>query len=206
MPKRVDHEERRSQIAEALVRCASARGLHAIVMRDVAEEAGISVPLIQYYFKTKEQLLHFALGYLAQRMGDRVRDRIRANGASPTPRTVIETTLAEALPTDEESRTFHLVYTSYATLALTDPTLATQPLLRDPNAMEDFLLAQLTAARDAGHTSQRLDLRAEVVGLLAMSAGLGTSVLVGQRTAEAAWDILRHHIDRVFTPDRPSAI
>jgi AcrR family transcriptional regulator len=205
MPKRVDHEGRRRQIAEALVHCASVRGLHAIAMRDVAEEAGISVPLIQYYFKTKEQLLHFALGYLAQRMGERVRDRIRATGASPTPRTIIETTLAEALPTDEESRTFHIVYTSYATLALTDPALATQPLLRDPNAMEDFLLTQLTAARDAGETSRCLDLRAEAVGLLAMSAGLGTSVLVGQRTAEDAWGILRHHIDRVFTQDRPPA-
>ncbi|MEY9936911.1 TetR/AcrR family transcriptional regulator [Streptacidiphilus sp. MAP5-3] len=201
MPKRVDHEERRHQIAEALLRRAGTRGLHAVAMRDVADEAGISVPLIQYYFKTKEQLLHFALGYLAQRMGERVRKRVRADGTSPTPRTVIEAILAEALPTDDESRTFHLVYTSYATLALTDPALATQPLLRDPDAMEDLLLAQLAAAREAGQTPRDIDLRAEVVGLLAMSAGLGTSVLVGQRSVDAAWGVLSHHIDRVFTPE-----
>ncbi|WP_269859543.1 hypothetical protein [Streptomyces sp. RPT161] len=27
---------------------------------------------------------------------------------------------------------------------------------------------------------------------------------VGQRTAGDAWEVLRHHIDRVFTPDEPS--
>ena len=36
MPKRVDHEERRAQIAEALIRVAGRQGLHAVGMRDVA--------------------------------------------------------------------------------------------------------------------------------------------------------------------------
>jgi hypothetical protein len=42
------------------------------------------------------------------------------------------------------------------------------------------------------------DARMEAVGLLAMSAGLGTSVLVGQRSPEAAADVLHHHLDRIF--------
>ena len=39
MPKRVDHAERRTEIAEALVRVAGRSGLHAVGMRDVAAEA-----------------------------------------------------------------------------------------------------------------------------------------------------------------------
>lgn len=65
MPKRVDHEERRAQIAEALVRVAARRGLHAVGMRDVAAEAGVSLRLVQYYFETKENLLFYGLQHLA---------------------------------------------------------------------------------------------------------------------------------------------
>jgi AcrR family transcriptional regulator len=43
VPKRVDHEERRRQIADALLRAAAARGLHATGMREVAAEAGVSL-------------------------------------------------------------------------------------------------------------------------------------------------------------------
>ncbi|MGH3183695.1 MAG: hypothetical protein ACRDOH_08280 [Streptosporangiaceae bacterium] len=38
--------------------------------------------------------------------------RIKAAGAPPDPRVVIEAILAEALPDDEESRIFAVVYTS----------------------------------------------------------------------------------------------
>ena len=66
MPKRVDHEERRRQIADALLRTAATRGLHATGMREVAAEAGVSLRLVQYYFGTKEELLLFAMQQLAE--------------------------------------------------------------------------------------------------------------------------------------------
>jgi DNA-binding transcriptional regulator YbjK len=53
---RVDHDERRTQIAEALNQVAGGRGLHAVGMRDVAAEAGVSLCLVPYYFQTKEKL------------------------------------------------------------------------------------------------------------------------------------------------------
>ena len=65
MPKRVDHEERRRQIADALLRTAATRGLHAAGMREVAAEAGVSLRLVQYYFGTKEELMLFAMQQLA---------------------------------------------------------------------------------------------------------------------------------------------
>ncbi|CAM5617391.1 TetR family transcriptional regulator OS=Streptomyces alboniger OX=132473 GN=CP975_10770 PE=4 SV=1 [Streptomyces alboniger] len=69
MPKRVDHAERRTEIAEALVRVAGRRGLHAVGMRDVAAEAGVSLRLVQYYFETKEKLLLFGLEHLSEKFG-----------------------------------------------------------------------------------------------------------------------------------------
>ncbi|MFE4536219.1 TetR/AcrR family transcriptional regulator [Streptomyces scopuliridis] len=198
MPKRVDHEERRTEIADALVRVAGRRGLHGVGMRDVAAEAGVSLRLVQYYFQTKEKLLLHGLERLAAGLGARVTARLRAAGDSPGPRAVIEALLMESLPTDEESRTFHLVYTSYAVLAMTDDALAAQPFIDSPNAAEDAVAGLLEQARDAGLTAPGVDVRTEAISLLAMSAGLGTSVLVGQRDPESAAAVLRHHLDRLF--------
>ncbi|MFD7584564.1 TetR/AcrR family transcriptional regulator [Kitasatospora sp. NPDC059811] len=210
MPKLVDHEERRAHIIDALLRTAADTGLHAVTMRSVAIEAGVSVRLVQYYFDTKEQLLLAALTRLAARMGERiqervqqriqerVRDRAGAAGPAASPRDIVEAVLLESVPTDEESRTFHLVYTEYAVLSITDPALAGQSFLSAPNEMEDFLVGQLTAARQAGDTDPCMDARQEAVVLLAVSAGLGLSVLLGQRTADDAVAVLHYHLGRLF--------
>lgn len=198
MPKRVDHTERRTAIAEALVRVAGRRGLHAAGMRDVAAEAGVSLRLVQYYFETKEKLLLFGLEQLAERFGQRVAARVRAAGDSPGPRAMIEALLMAALPTDEESRTFHHLYTSYAVLAVHDQALAAQPFIKNPDAAEDTLTEILREAQEADLLQPGVNAQLEAVSLLAMSAGLGTSILVGQRSAESAATVLDHHLDRIF--------
>ncbi|QIQ01825.1 TetR/AcrR family transcriptional regulator [Streptomyces liangshanensis] len=202
MPKRVDHAERRTEIAEALLRVAARRGLHAAGMRDVAAEAGVSLRLVQYYFETKEKLLLYGLRHLAERFGERVAARVLAAGDDPGPRVMIEAMLMAALPTDEESRVFHLVYTSYAVLSVTDEVLAAQPFIADPDAAEGILVGLLREARESGLAEPGMDARLEAVGLLALSAGLGTSILVGQRDPESAVEVLNHHLDRILPAAR----
>lgn len=200
MPKRVDHEERRGQIAEALVRVAGRRGLHAVGMQDVAAEAGVSLRLVQYYFGTKEKLLLYGLRHLTDRFTARVGARLRATGENPGPRAIAEALLLTSLPTDEESRTFHLLYSSYAILSVTDEVLAAQPFIDSPDAAEDALAGLLRQAQEDGLADPGVDARTEAISLLAMAAGMGTSVLVGQRPPESAAEVLRHHLDRIFTP------
>lgn len=205
MPKRVDHEERRTEIADALVRVAGRRGLHAVGMRDVAAEAGVSLRLVQYYFETKEKLLLHGLQQLAERFGERVAGRVRAAGDSPGPRATIEALLMASLPIDEESRAFHLVYTSYAVLAVTDPALAAQPFIRNPDAAEDTLTELLRQAQESDLLQPGVNARLEAVSLLAMSAGLGISILVGQRSPQSAAAVLGHHLDRIFQGAGPAS-
>jgi AcrR family transcriptional regulator len=206
MPKRADHDERRAQIAEALIRVAGRRGLHAVGMRDVAAEAGVSLRLVQYYFQTKEKLLFHGLQHLTDRFTARVDARLRAAGTDPGPRAAVEALLVASLPTDEESRTFHLLYTSYAILSVTDTALAAQPFIDNPNTAEDAVAGLLGQAREAGLTGRDIDTRTEAISLLAMTAAMGTSILVGQRGPESAVAVLRHHLDRIFTADEsPSA-
>jgi AcrR family transcriptional regulator len=203
VPKRVDHEERRRQIADALVRTAAARGLHATGMREVAAEAGVSLRLVQYYFGTKEELLLAAMQQLAAQFSDRVLariQRIKETGRPASARDVISAILTEALPADGERRTFTLVYTAYLALSLTDPALAISPLVRNSNVVIDVVAAQLRAAQTAGDMPDHLDPDLEAISLLTMSAGLGTSVLGGQSTAGQAQAVIDYHLRRLFPP------
>ena len=162
MPKLVDHEERRRQIADALLRTAATRGLHAAGMREVAAEAGVSLRLVQYYFGTKEELLLASMQYLAARFGERAVARFReasGSGGPARPRDVTAAILAEALPADDERRTFNVVYTAYLALSLTDPALAIAPLVKNSGAVIDVVAAQLQAAQAAGDTPVNPKLR-----------------------------------------------
>ena len=198
MPRTVDHAERRAQIAEALVQVAGRDGLHAVTMRSVAAEAGISLRLVQYYFETKAQLMHGALQHLEYRSNERWRTRMHQQSNPASSRAFVEAFLAEALPDDEQSRTFHLVWTSYAVLSMTDPELAAQPFIAGPNRLEQQLADALRQAQNAGELAADVDPAAEAARLLTLNHGLGTSVLVGQRSAAAARAILRYHFDRLF--------
>ena len=201
VPKRVDHEERRRQIADALLRTAATRGLHATGMREVAAEAGVSLRLVQYYFGTKEELLLFAMQQLAAQFAERGLARIRrtkpADGQAH-PRDVIAAILTEGVPADGERRTFTILYTAYFALSLTDPALAINPLVRNSNAVIDVIAAQLRTAQADGDMPAGLDPELEAISLMTMSAGLGTSVLSGHSSPEQAQAVIDYHLRRLF--------
>jgi AcrR family transcriptional regulator len=207
VPKRVDHEERRRQIADALLRTAATRGLHATGMREVAAEAGVSLRLVQYYFGTKEELLLASMQQLAAQFSDRAMARIRQSrqGDGPaSPRDVLAAILTEGLPADDERRTFTIVYTAYLALSLTDPALAISPLVRSSDVVIDVVAAQLRAAKASGDMPVHLDPDLEAISLLSISAGLGTSVIAGQSSAGQAQAVIDYHLHRLFPPSPPA--
>ncbi|SFB64458.1 transcriptional regulator, TetR family [Amycolatopsis marina] len=182
MPKTVDHAERRRQIVEGLVRVAGSAGLHAVTMRSVAAEAGVSLRLVQYYFQSKAQLMHHALTHLEQQSNDRWAARLAEVADPPSARSFLEAFLAEALPADEQSRIFHLVWTSYAVLAMSDEELAAQPFVEGPNRLERQIAEVLSEARACGELSVDVDVSAEAARLLALNHGL-----VLQRQLVVVW-------------------
>jgi AcrR family transcriptional regulator len=198
VPRTVDHEKRRAHIAESLVRVAARDGLHAVTMRAVAEEAGVSLRLVQYYFHSKAELLHGALAHLERQSHQRWAARL---AELPTPRSArafVEAFLAEALPTDEPSRAFHLLGASYAVLAMTDPHLADQPFVAGLHHLELQLAEVLRQALVDGELPGNRDPDHEAARLVALNHGLGTMVLVGERPAQDAMAVLRYHVDQVF--------
>ncbi|NLU66041.1 TetR/AcrR family transcriptional regulator [Streptomyces sp. HNM0574] len=198
MPKRVDHAERRAHIIDALVRVAAREGPHAVTMRSVAAEADVSLRVVQYYFDSKAELTRAALQRLEEQSHQRWAERLEGLPQPVTAPAFVEAFTAEALPSDEPSRTFHQVWTSYATLARTDPELADQPLVEGPARLEGQLRDILQQAQDDGTLAPKVDAEAEAARLLAVSHGLGTGVLVGLHSPETARTVLRYHLADLF--------
>ncbi|MBP2471345.1 AcrR family transcriptional regulator [Crossiella equi] len=199
MPKRVDHEQRRAEIAEAVLRIASTRGIHAASMREVAAEAGVSLRLVQYYFHTKEELMVGSMAHLTTRMDARLRERIRAAGLPPTPRSVLYAALPGMIPTDEEMYRIQLTYVAFQGLMISDPTLATKHFGTGPNLLESYLASQIKLAQDNGEIPADHDPSLTATTLVALTGGLAVSVVAGQRDGESAQRVVLDYLDRLFT-------
>ncbi|WP_031080114.1 TetR/AcrR family transcriptional regulator [Streptomyces sp. NRRL S-118] len=203
MPKKVDHEARRREIAEALQRIASTRGLDGVSLRDVAAEADISLGRLQHYFRTKDEMLLFALRHINALAERRIRERIGALPASPghepPPRAVLRECLVGMLPLDEKSRVGALVGAAYFARAVHDERLRTEAREGIPQLAALFT-ELLRNAQERGElpAGRALDPRTEAMLLISLVDGLTAYTLLGVHTGEEALERLDAHLERIF--------
>lgn len=100
MPRTIDHDQRKAQLAEAVWRIVVERGIGAVSVRSVAEEAGVAVGSLRHVFPTRAQLLEFS----AELMVQRATDRIRALPPSKDDQQYALEVLMQLLPLDPDSR------------------------------------------------------------------------------------------------------
>ena len=198
VPKRVDHDHRRREIADALARCARGRGLHAVGFREVAAEAGVSVNLVQYYFTTKEQLLAGGLARLRERMTEQLRRRLAALPDPDDPAERVRAIIRQLLPSDEVSTDLYTVHAAYAALALTDAGLAGQPHTAGPDELQPELAQLLAEAQRRGRAAPGRDPGRAAITLLALGTGLAAYVVSGYLTLGAAAAALDAQLDLVL--------
>jgi AcrR family transcriptional regulator len=87
---RRDPEQARALILDAAVRVISKQGPHAVGLKDVAAEAGVSHALITHYFKTYESLVEAAVDTTMARLRERLIDAALSRGATPSPAAMLE--------------------------------------------------------------------------------------------------------------------
>jgi TetR/AcrR family transcriptional regulator, transcriptional repressor of bet genes len=192
MPKRVDHAERKRQIADAVVRITVKGGLSSATFREVAAEAGVSVRLVQYYFGTKDQLLLETQRRVAERSVTRIR-RLMAD-SDGTPRDVIRTIMRSFVPVDDESREAMLMYIALFTASLLDPLLKRKEAAEVPMSMRHVFKEELERAK----VRAGVDIDQEALLLLVIVTGLSQGVLDGQVAADEAFDAIDYALDRVL--------
>ncbi|MFD4350914.1 TetR/AcrR family transcriptional regulator [Nocardia sp. NPDC058518] len=119
MPKRVDPDIRREQVADAVIDEIAEHGLRSVTLARIAARTGLAIGSIRYYFgDTVREVMRFTLGVLMQRA---VR---RATTMSDDPTTRIADVIAFAAPTSEQECKENIALVEYRVMARTDPELA----------------------------------------------------------------------------------
>ena len=193
MPKKVDHEERRRLIAAALIQVAARQGLEAVSLRHVATAAGVSVGMVQHYFRTKDEMMTFALAAVRDRNQERVTAAIAALGADPPPRLLLRTMIAALLPLAAEARDDGRVALAFLAYTAVRPRAAAE--LRAGTAAMVSFIAGLLPGDDRDDAA---------AGLLALMEGLGVYLLGGQYAPDRALHALDAHLDLLFGVRNPA--
>ncbi len=197
VPKKVDHEARRREISEALWRITGSRGLDAASLRDVAAEAGISLGRLQHYFRTRDEMLIFALRHINQLAADRIRARIEALAEEPTPREVLRACLTGMLPLDDNSRIGVLVGAAYYARAVHDATLRAEARNGIPQ-LGAFFADQLRRAAERGELPRERATEDQAMLLISVADGLASYVLLEVHEPQAAVRLLDLHLANLF--------
>jgi TetR/AcrR family transcriptional regulator, transcriptional repressor of bet genes len=96
MPKIVDHEKRRDEIAMVACRVVAEGGFDQATIVRIAREAGYTTGMVAHYFDTKQDIIIAALRLMLRRIDE----RLQRNSESERPDLL--TLLMEMLPVDEE--------------------------------------------------------------------------------------------------------
>lgn len=165
-----DHDARRREIAEAVLRVIESRGFTGLTLRSVAAELGASTGVVTHYFATKHDLTAFALQLLARSVDERRRPP--AAPGLPTLRMLVH----GMLPMGAAATTANRVWISSWDAALADPTSTAS--LADTYADSRARIADaIRDGQDAGEIVSR-DSEQLAAGIHAFALGLAIQAII----------------------------
>lgn len=196
MPKVVDHEERRRQIAEAVFRVIGERGIEAVSLRDVAAEADVSMGSVQHYFSSKAEMLLFALGYMRERVLARLQKQL-AKLKDPTRQELLRAAYEAMLPMTTASRQEAIVNVAFFSVATVTPEYA--KLLKEGyQRLLEVSRESLRQAQAAGELRKGIDAEHAATVLFFHVQGLIGPILVKAITPAEALHSVDTELTRIF--------
>ena len=153
MPKIVDVDQRRMELAAAAARVIARAGVDGASMREIATEAGWTTGTLVHYFANKHELLDFTL-----RASIEQRSARRSERGELSPADAVRASLESALPTDDDTRVHWIVTVALAGAAASDERLAAtqRDLYRGYRSYLIDLLAAMPDVDDAPTEAERL--------------------------------------------------
>lgn len=100
MPRTLDRDARKAQLAEAVWQVILDQGISAVSVRTVAERAGVVVGSLRHVFPTRSELVRFS----AELMVDRATERLLATTPHDDPRDYVFAIIKALLPLEADSR------------------------------------------------------------------------------------------------------
>ena len=196
MPKVVDIEARRRELAEALWRVIQREGLERASVRNVASEAGLSMGALRHYFGAQDELLAFAMRLAIERARGRMETLDLSSG---DPREAVEMVLREVLPLDAGRRFEAEVWLALTGKALVDPSL--RALRNEAYDLLQKLCRRLVRAlAESGKAASEFDIELEAELLYAVVDGLALHAVVRPEfaTVDLISAVLPRHLDELY--------
>lgn len=194
MPKQVDHDARRRAIAEALVRVAASQGIESVSLRHVAAEAGVSPGMVQHYFRTKDEMMGFAMEVVSEGVEARLSTTVAGLGDTPNPIALCRALLVELLPFDDRRRVEGQVALAFLAHR------SVHPVADEPDDGARALRRHVADLIRAQPGCADLDAEAAAIALLALVDGLGLQVMGGHYAPDTALEVYDACAPSMTTP------
>jgi AcrR family transcriptional regulator len=182
LPKIVNTESKRYELAEVTWRLIAEEGLEATTMRRIAERANCTTGLVTHYFADKEELLIAAVEQVRHAVRERRVSLKEVNPGLPRLREFILT----MLPLDDTRRLYWRVWLSVWNQGGTSEVLAKE-WLRLASISRKQIRDHMGDALEWGHLRDDIDFEVEVNTLYSLIYGLALDVTAsaGERSEQA---------------------
>ncbi|WP_322760077.1 TetR/AcrR family transcriptional regulator [Frankia sp. Cr2] len=172
MPKVVDHDERRREVAQVVLRCIARDGVDGATLRSVARESGWSTGVLHHYFRDKDELVAAALQLLHERSAQRYQQSLEA----PTGREALRRLLLDQMPMNGEQVEEWAAWVQFWGYAAAHPELAAE-INRAWGEWRKSLEHLIQSGQADGSIDTDLDAAEEAAGIAAMIDGVGVRAL-----------------------------
>ena len=122
MPKIIDHNERRKEIAAAVLHIIARQGISGVTIKVVAKEAGWSTGVLHHYFENKHELLIGGLRLAAHETGKDITEAMQHKDPRERLRLVIEA----GMPLDERRDALCKIFFFFWAESACDPKLSAE--------------------------------------------------------------------------------
>ena len=120
MPKLVDHEARRAEIAHATWAALQDVGIERLRLRDIADEVGFSTGVFAHYFRDKDSVLRYAFNLAYERANERIR---QSNETETSGVARLRNALVALVPDRKQPDTVAFIATCFGIRSIRDPLL-----------------------------------------------------------------------------------
>lgn len=202
VPKIVDHEERRADLARAAVKVIDREGIEGATLREIAKEAGYSTGIIGHYFGSRHDVLVAALGFcMANATG-----RMAAVGDEHRGLKSIHEMAAELLPLDRARSRENRIWLLYGAEALIAKRLRKEYQTHD-GRLRALLRGAFEQAIEDGELDGSIDAELEANRLLALNDGISLQALFDRDywTDLRQLDAMDVHLDDLRRRGRPGS-
>ncbi len=120
MPKVVDHDKKRVEIAQATWAAVQSVGVENLTLRDITVEAGFTTGVLTHYFRDKNSVLRFSFTIACRKVFERI---LKTNKSTDSELVCLRNAMTEVLPDPKQLESIAFVSMCFGIRNSTDQLL-----------------------------------------------------------------------------------